>query len=369
MDVLCIKVLFSKGCIRYSGTVPPVVMGVTTEGPLNPLRPATWEGLVGMLGALGGGRGWLDRVRQRSSRVLGATSIALIVVAAASVAFVGRPTKVAAGTAATVTTDVLNLRVSPGPWAPVITQMRWGDRVDVYWGPSDDGWYEVHFGDQHGYAYGAYLQIDGANGWGGGTVGGWVEPYVAWVDTDQLNVRAWPDPNSGVRDWLYWGDAVTVTGMAVDGYLPIDHWGGRDWVWAGHLSFDGPPGPARWIDVDRSSGMVTLYEGDWAVASYWGAMGWDQSDDGFYATANGTYYVYAKEAALTWTDWGQVFIRDFVAFDPYRANGFHTYSLDWQGSVLPTGANPTGGCIALEPWAADQLFNFARLGTRVEIHW
>ncbi len=361
--------LLEMRSIRYSEIIPLAVMGVAAAAPQSPLRPATWEGLVGMLGSIGGGCGWLARVRQRLWRVGGGVGVALVAAVLAWSMLFGQPANVAAGTAATVATDVLSLRAAPGLWAPVISQLAWGYRVDIYWGPSDDGWYEIQFGDQHGYVYGAYLEIDGANGWSDGPLGGWVEPYVAWVDTDQLNVRALPDLNSGVRDWLYWGDEVTVTGRAVDGYLPIDHWGGRAWVWAGYLSFDGPPGPERWIDVDRSSGMVTLYEGDWAVASYWGAMGWDQSDDGFFATANGTYYVYAKEAGLTWTDWGQVFIRDFVAFDPYRANGFHTYSLDWQGSVLPMGANPTGGCIALEPWAADQLFTFARLGTRVEIHW
>lgn len=322
-----------------------------------------------MQGTLGSGRGWLAPVRETSIEVFGRVGIWVMVALLALSPFIGQPTKVEAGTLATVVTDVLALRSAPELGASIVGQMEWGDRVDIYWGPSPDGWYEIQFENLHGYAYGAYLEIDGANSAGSSSQGGWVNPYTAWVNTSQLNVRDAPDSNGSVRDWLYSGDEVTVTGSTVNGYLPIEHWGRRSWVWAGYLSFDGPPGPERWIDVDRSSGMVTLYEGGWAVGSYWGAMGWDQSDDGFYATANGTYYVYAKEAALTWTDWGKVFIEDFVAFDPARANGFHSYSMDWQGNVLPTGANPTGGCIAIEPWAANRLFEFTRLGTRVEVHW
>jgi lipoprotein-anchoring transpeptidase ErfK/SrfK len=30
---------------------------------------------------------------------------------------------------------------------------------------------------------------------------------------------------------------------------------------------------------------------------------------------------------------------------------------------------PTAGCIALDVWAAEFLYNFAPIGTRVEVHW
>ena len=130
-----------------------------------------------------------------------------------------------------------------------------------------------------------------------------------------------------------------------------------------------PGDGGRWIDVDRSDQMVTLYDGDAPVASFWGAMGADPSDEGFYATAIGTYYVYSLNSSLTWTDWGQAWIRDSVGFDPDRQNGFHTYSMDAGGAVLPNGAAPTGGCVALDPAAADALFAFVTIGTPVVVHW
>ena len=98
-------------------------------------------------------------------------------------------------------------------------------------------------------------------------------------------------------------------------------------------------------------------------------MGWDTSDDGFYATAIGTYYVYAKHKPLNYTEWAKAYITDWVAFDPDRFNGFHSYTRDADGNILPNGAGATGGCIAIEPEGAAQLFAFAESGTRVEIHW
>ena len=127
--------------------------------------------------------------------------------------------------------------------------------------------------------------------------------------------------------------------------------------------------PEHWVDVNRSAQIVTLYEGDQPVASYPASLGFDSSDYGFYATAIGTYYVYDKYAGLNWTDWGHAWIRDWAGFDPARQNGFHTYSMDASGHVLPDGDGPTGGCVALAPAAADQLFAFVSVGTRVEVHW
>ena len=88
-----------------------------------------------------------------------------------------------------------------------------------------------------------------------------------------------------------------------------------------------------------------------------------------YATAIGTYYVYEKNAALTWTDWARGYIEYFVAFDPDRYNGFHAWTMDKKGRVIEGGDGATGGCIAMEPGLAEALYEFATYGMRVEIHW
>ncbi len=226
----------------------------------------------------------------------------------ALLAIVSTSGRVAAASDGYIDTDVLNLREAPGTESSVLAVMWQGDYVAVYDGPTDGGWYQVGYQGQTGWAYGGYLAVDGVAGWASG-------------------------------------------------------------VGAAEESATGSTGGERWIDFDRSSQTVTLYEGDSAIASYWGAIGWDTSSDGFYATAIGTYYVYSKYAPVSWTDWGQTYISYWVGFDPGRSNGFHSYSLDANGNVLPNGAGPTGGCIALDMGAAATVFDFASIGTRVEVHW
>lgn len=252
-----------------------------------------------------------DKIADRKTAAI-SRAMVMVLVASFMAALTGTPAEVKAGDLATVSTDVLNVRSGPTLDSPVITQAVWGEVLDVWWGPSDEGYYEVMYGDVHGYVSGAYIVFDGG-------VGGWSPPAMSGQG----------------------GGAVAAASSG-----------------------------NRYVDVDRSSGLVTLYENGVAIYTVWGAMGWEQSDDGFYATANGTYYVYAREEGLTWTDWGRSFVTHYVAFDAKRYNGFHSYSLNKQGQLLAGGGNsPTGGCIAIAPWAIEAVYDFAVVGTRVEVHW
>jgi hypothetical protein len=250
-----------------------------------------------------------SEVRRCVRAVPPALMIGLALCLALLAAVLGAPREVAAGDLAAVGTDVLNIRAEPTIDSPVVAQAVWGEILDVWWGPSEEGYYEVMYGDVHGYASGAYIVFDGGVG----------------------------------------GTVATVTDDA---------------------AVAGVSSSNRWIDVDRSSGLVTLYEDNVAVYTVWGAMGWEQTDSGFYATANGTYYVREREEGLTWTPWGRAYVTHYVEFDSYRSNGFHSYSLDQNGYLVPGGGNgPTGGCVAIAPWAIEQVYDFAVIGTRVEVHW
>ncbi len=221
--------------------------------------------------------------------------------------------KPAAAASSYIDTDVLNLRTDPGVWASVITKMYQGESISVIDGPTDDGWYEVDYAGNVGWAWGGYLAVNGSLGWDGAP------------------------PSTG-------GDS------------------------GGDIAVSDGPGN-KWIDVNRSSNTVTLFEGDNAVASYNASLGYDTSDQGFYSTASGTYYIFGKNAGLTWTDWGKAYIEYWMAFDGDRSNGFHSWSMDANGNVLPNGDGLTGGCVALEPGAAAAVYDWAPIGTRVEIHW
>ncbi len=198
--------------------------------------------------------------------------------------------------------------------------------------------------------------------------------YTTTIATDALNLRDVPSTDGEVLAKMYEGEKVEVLDGPIDGgWYEVAYGDFTGYAYGDYLDLGGVGGGGssgeRWIDVDRSSERVNLMEGDTLVASYWAAMGWDQTDDGYYATANGSYYVFEKNADLTWTDYGKAYIADWVGFDPDRANGFHSYSLDENGYLLPGGDGPTGGCVALDPAYADAVYNFAEIGMRVEVHW
>jgi uncharacterized protein YraI len=203
----------------------------------------------------------------------------------------------------------------------------------------------------------------------------------ASVAAPLLNLPAEPGTWAPVVGQLWQGEQLELlAGPTPDDWYQVQTGDQTGWAYGGLLAFDGSGdalnqapswavgGAERWVDVDRTTQMVTLYEGDSPVATYWAAMGSDPSDDGFFATAVGTYYVYDKYGGLSWTDWGGAWVGDWIGFDPVRLNGFHTYSMDTVGQVIPGGDGPTGGCVALAPAAADQLFAFVDVGTRVEVH-
>jgi hypothetical protein len=203
------------------------------------------------------------------------------------------------------------------------------------------------------------------------------------IATDELNLRDGPGTWANVIDHMWNGELITVLdGPTGDNWYYVDYYGEVGWAYGGYLSINGvdgaeadgvgssaAPEPEHWIDIDRGGGTVTLYIGDTPVNSFYAVMSRDQSAGGFYATAIGTYHVFSKYRGLSWTEWGQTFIEDWVGFDPERDNGFHSYSMDGGGNVLPDGDALTGGCVATEPSDARVIYDFAQLGMRVRVHW
>lgn len=200
-----------------------------------------------------------------------------------------------------------------------------------------------------------------AAGWGG------------WVAADQANLRTEPGTWADVTGHAWLGEWVDISaGPSDGGWYEVAAPAAFGWIDGGLLAFDAPPVAAegeRWLDVDRGDGVVTLYDGDAPVSVWWAVMSADSSDDGFYATALGTYHIYEMNESLAWTDWGQAWISHWVGFDPDRMNGFHSFSLDENGVPIEGGDSATGGCVALSPAAAAELFWSVYPGMRVEVHW
>jgi hypothetical protein len=188
--------------------------------------------------------------------------------------------------------------------------------------------------------------------------------------------------NFTVLEWMQRGTRVDVFWGPHNWLYEIRYYGTVGWTWGENLALDGAGAAAsasktssaatgsgeRWIDVNRSTGAVTLYEGNTALSVFWGSLSRSQGE-GYYATASGTYRIYAKNRSLTYTPFADNYITHWVGFDPERRNGFHSYTKNASGSIIPEGGGYTAGCVALPPGDIDILYDFAQIGMRVEVHW
>lgn len=285
----------------------------------------------------------------------------------------------------------------------VIGSVDAGEWVDIFWGPEFEmyeirsadgtvGWVWAEYVDAGGSSV-SYASSDSSSSSSSAADQAGVWSWSAWamVDADSLNVRSDASANASVIDHYGPGEWIEVIGNDVNGFSPINYGGSVGWVASKYLSWDGEfnyatvsssssnsggsgggtapsSGGEHWIDVNASTGRVTLYIGNTVQATYWGSVGFDRSADGFYSTAVGTYYVYSMHQSLAYTKWADAYITQWVGFDPSRFNGFHSYSKDANGNVLPNGAGKTGGCVALPAGAAQAVFDFSFYGMRVEVH-
>ncbi len=333
-------------------------------------------------------------------------TVALLTVLVAAGFGAVAPERAFAGQAGTINTNNAEIFEHPTDLT-VIDYANAGEVVDIFWGP-EFFMYEIRTGDGTvGWVWAEFLDADGGAGGGaadvaasststGSAEGANVWAWSAWamVDADSLNVRGDASSNAGVIDSYGAGEWIEVIGNDVNGYSPVNYYGEIGWVASQYLSWDGAfnnatvasvaPETAQstaslgggsagtslehWIDINGATGQVNLMVGDSVYATYWGSVGYDTSSDGFFSTASGSFSVYAMYEPLGYTAWAEAYISHWIGFDPSRSNGFHSYSKDANGNILPNGAGKTGGCVALAPAAIQAVFDFAYMGMRVEVH-
>lgn len=255
------------------------------------------------------------------------------------------------GERAMVTSDEVNLRSGPGTDFDVITVVPAGTRVATFGQQGDFS--SVRVAGKQGWISVDYLQSpDGAS-----------QPLIAAADipaTEPPVVEA----VTVVETEPYVAPTAiptTVAPTAVPTSEPVK---------AQEVQAQSAPQSGEhWIEVNRTTRTVTLHDGDIVVAQFDALIGRDPSADGYYSTAVGTYRVWVMEKSLTETPFAEdVYLTDFVGFDPDRSNGFHSPTRDADGNVVVTGGTQTMGCVRLAELDAVQLFEFAYIGMRVEIH-
>jgi lipoprotein-anchoring transpeptidase ErfK/SrfK len=218
---------------------------------------------------------------------------------------------------------------------------------------------------------GAVVPTDAAAGQAGTIV---TDGAPLFVDHDDYTVLEWMDEGTrvdyfyGPYEWMYEIRYNGTVGWTWMENVSLDGEGGGEAVVAESSSSSSSGGEA-WIDIDRSTGAIRLYVGDEVQYLAYGILSQSQGED-YYATASGTYYVYAKNRSLTYTEFANAYITHWIGFDPDRRNGFHSWTKDADGNIRHANGDAyTWGCVEMAPGDADVIYDFAEIGMRVEVHW
>ncbi len=118
-------------------------------------------------------------------------------------------------------------------------------------------------------------------------------------------------------------------------------------------------GGTRWIDVDLTHQMVYAYEGDTLVNSFLVSTGtW------LTPTVTGQYKIYVKYRSANMSGPGY-FLPD-VPYVMYFYKGYGLHGTYWHHNF---GTPMSHGCVNLETGNAGWLFNWASVGTVVNVHY
>lgn len=301
-------------------------------------------------------------MRERSGFTTSRRQLLKGLAAAAALPLIGAPGAAAADWAVYATTtweDLVALQSEPDGAGDDIASLEPGTTVQLLDGPSADGWYLVDPIDL----------AEVAPGW----VPGWrlVFEQRARTFVDQP-LLAEPGDWSTDLGLLRHGFTVTLIGPVVGDWVLVRS--GERIGYASIWTMEPTDGPETdrtaeyWVDVNRSTSEVRLYIGDSMVDRFDASLSRDQGE-GFYATAVGTYWIYQKIEGLSYTPYADAYFMYWAGFDPDRFNGFHSWTMDAYGNVLPGGSGPTAGCVATAPDDAWTIYHFVDIGSRVEIHW
>lgn len=128
------------------------------------------------------------------------------------------------------------------------------------------------------------------------------------------------------------------------------------------------PSTGRWIEVDVTSYIVRLMDGESVVREIAPVGVGVQVDTGAYlSTQTGLFHVNSKNEALVYDAPYDTYISHWVGFDPARDNGFHSFLKDATGAVVDASTGRvSNGCIRTGD--ADAVFAFAEIGMPVWVH-
>jgi LysM repeat protein len=119
------------------------------------------------------------------------------------------------------------------------------------------------------------------------------------------------------------------------------------------------PTSGRWIDVDLSAQRLTAYQGSTAMRSTLVSTGLPRTP-----TPTGQFRIYVKYASTTMS--GPGYYLTNVPYTMYFYRGYGLHGTYWHSNF---GHPMSHGCINLPTSEAQWLFNWASVGTLVNIHY
>jgi len=125
------------------------------------------------------------------------------------------------------------------------------------------------------------------------------------------------------------------------------------------LAFGGGADGERWIDVNLSKQQVIAYQGASALASFIVSTGTWQ-----HPTVTGKYNIYVKYVAADMS--GPGYYLPKVPYIMYFYQGYGLHGTYWHNNF---GTPMSHGCVNLRTTDAGWLFNFASVGTLVNVHY
>lgn len=120
------------------------------------------------------------------------------------------------------------------------------------------------------------------------------------------------------------------------------------------------PNGDPWVQIDLSKQTLTTYKGTTKVASYPVATG-----KAGHETPDGTFYVYLRYD--TQTMHGPGYVSPGVRYINYFTGSVATHAAPWNVGNINAGRPSSHGCVNMLPQDALAVYNFAPLGTMVQV--
>jgi|GEM_PF-856537 len=286
-----------------------------------------------------------------------------------------------------VSGDYVNLRTGPGSTFAVVRQLNPGEPLMLLGRVSDNTWLYVKTSDGlEGWLNAVTVNLAGINldAHPIETLSPSTQITVK-VSSDNVNLRTGPRTNFPKVRQLTLSEPLILLGRLTDNtWLYVKTSDGKEgWVTTTSVYLGGvnleidylpvatsPPTPTatfvvlagikdRWIDINLSTQTLHAYDGPDLVGSFLVSTG-----IAAYPTEYGQYHVYFKR--LSGLMHGLDYYLPNVPYTMYYSGDFSIHGTYWHHNF---GTPMSHGCVNMDTAEAEWLYNWASVGTLVNIHY